>query len=643
MAILLSPQLVARSSQVALLALTIALASCEEAAAPEGSPGDLTVAAYIDNDASGSLTAGDTPLAGFEIALFDESREIATAQTAADGRVTFSDLAPGSYRVEPAGTPPTGVTLTSNPSPSAVIDFRGRPVSVDFRYAMFPGLITGRVFRDENGNGTFESGTDVPGPGLWVFLRADTGAIGAKLDSVRTDSLGAYRFGLVAPGNYFLEFERAGTINYGQSGATRQIVVVGAATSTQNVLFTGSIFITVAAARATPVDTTVAVIGDVTAPPGVFTSGTGGVNSEIWLQDSTGGIAAFPVPTADSATLRLGTRIEVVGPITLFSGQRQIGRAAAPPAIRVRTGGSVVMPKSITVLEARTRADEGRLVVVAGLTVVSLGTGTSAFNVNVVSDAGDTLVVRVNGAATGLTRSSFTVGAEYNITGLLTQFNGTAQLKPRVATDVVQVVRTPIATARTQAVGTLVTVLGDITAPPGVFNGANPGVNSEVWVQDSTGGIAVFSILTADSVTYRLGDRIEVTGTLGLFSGQLQIASPPTPRPTVIKKFGNTIIAPKVITGAEVNARTDEGKLIRVTGLVVTAVGGGTSNAFNVTTTAPDGQTVVVRINGLATGLTRANFVVGNTYDVTGILTQFAAGTTVTAQIKPRFRTDVQP
>jgi DNA/RNA endonuclease YhcR with UshA esterase domain len=328
-----------------------------------------------------------------------------------------------------------------------------------------------------------------------------------------------------------------------------------------------------------------------------------------------------------------------VGPITLFNGQRQIGRTGSAPTIRARTGGSVVPAKPITVPEARARTDEGRLVVVAGLTVVSLGSGTNAFNVNMVSDAGDTLVVRVNGAATGLTRSSFMVGAEYNVTGILTQFNSAAQVKPRFATDVVQIVRTPIGTARTQAVGTLVTVLGNITAPPGVFNGANPGANSEVWVQDSTGGIAVFAVLTADSATYRLGDRIEVTGTLGLFSGQLQIASPPSPRPTVIKKFGNTIIAPKVATGAEVNARTDEGKLIRINGLVVTAVGGGTSNAFNVTTTASDGQTVVVRVNGLATGLTRANFAVGNTYDVTGVLTQFNGA----AQIKPRFRTDVQP
>jgi DNA/RNA endonuclease YhcR with UshA esterase domain len=443
MAIFHFRQLAARKFPFAVLALGIALSGCDEASAPDGSPGDLTVAAYIDNDASGSLTAGDTPIPGLEVTVFEGSREVTSAQTAADGRVTFADLPPGSYRVEASGTLPAGATLTSNPSPSAVIDFRGRSVSVDFRYAMFPGIITGRVFRDENANGTFEQGTDIPGPGLWVFLRADTGAMGAKLDSVRTDSLGAYRFGRVAPGDYFLEFERLGAINYGASGATRQITVVGAETATQNVLFTGSIFVTIAQARATAVDTTVAVIGTITAPPGVFTSGTGGVNSEIWVQDTTGGIAAFPVPTADSATLRLGTRIEVIGPISLFSGQKQIGRAGAI-TIRVRTGGSVVAPTTNTVAQARALTDEGELITVPGVRVVTVPTGTgAAFTVVVVSSTNDTLQIRVAGTATGLTRSSFIVGERYNITGILTQFNGTAQLKPRFAADVQQIVATP--------------------------------------------------------------------------------------------------------------------------------------------------------------------------------------------------------
>ena len=86
------------------------------------------------------------------------------------------------------------------------------------------------------------------------------------------------------------------------------------------------------------------------------------------------------------------------------------------------------------------------------------------------------------------------------------------------------------------------------------------------------------------------------------------------------------------------NARTGEGELVELRGFTVTAVGGGTGAAFNVTGTA-DGQTVTVRVSGTQTGLTRANFVVGTTYTVVGVLSQFNGA----AQIKPRFRRDVTP
>jgi DNA/RNA endonuclease YhcR with UshA esterase domain len=495
MAIFHFRQLAARYSHVALLALVLAVSSCDEAAAPEGSPGDLTVAAYIDNDASGTLTAGDTPIPGLEVAVFDGTREVASAQTGADGRATFADLAPGSYRIEAAGTLPAGATLTSNPSPTAVIDFRGRSVSVDFRYAMFPGQITGRVFRDENGNGTFEQGTDIPGPGLWVFLRADTGAVGAKVDSVRTDSLGAYRFRLVAPGDYFLEFEQLGAINYGASGRTRPITVVGAGIATQNVLYTGSIFVTIRQARATPVDTTVAVIGDITVPAGIFNGANPGANSEIWVQDSTGGIAVFSVPTADSTIYRLGTRVEVVGPIALFNGQRQITRTS----IRVRPGGSTVPAKANTVPEARALTDEGELIVVSGLRIVTVGGGTSnAFNVTTVSSAGDTLTVRVNGAATGLTRASFIVGERYNITGILTQFSGAAQLKPRFPTDVQQIVATPVARI----------IINEIMPNPSATNDAGEYIEIYNW------GTAPQDLLNWKFFGNSLGDTARITTSL---------------------------------------------------------------------------------------------------------------------------------
>ena len=107
---------------------------------------------------------------------------------------------------------------------------------------------------------------------LWVFLRADTGDVGAKLDSIRTDSLGTYQFGRVAPGDYFLEFEQLVAITTGPLGGPDQ------SPSSPRALRRSTCCIPVdlrddRQARATPVDSTVAVIGDITAPPGVFTSG----------------------------------------------------------------------------------------------------------------------------------------------------------------------------------------------------------------------------------------------------------------------------------------------------------------------------------------------------------------------------------
>lgn len=445
-----------------LFLVAFALAACEEASAPEGQAGDLTVAAYLDNDASGSLTAGDTPLEDFEVAVFDGSQQIATATTGADGRATFSDLAPGSYRVEAVSASPEGATLASNPSPSAVIDFRGRPVSVDFRYVFFPGVVEGRVFRDENDNGTFEEGTDVAGPGLRVFLRSDDGGSpGDTLDSVVTDAGGAFQFARVAPGDYFLEFENPGTIDYGESGATRPITVVGAQTMVANALYTGSLIIPIAEARARPNGSAVTVAGSLTAPPGAFRSGS---NSEIWVQDATGGIAVFSVPTADSTRLRLGDSVEVSGTRSAFNGQVQISSNAA--GVDATGGNNVIAAKPITGAEVTARTDEGRLVVVAGLTVDSIIQGTSQDTV--FTTAPDAQVVRIQltaGSNANFTDTIFAVGSTYRVTGLLTQRNTVARIKPRFATDIVLETGTPAPIARV--------IINELMANPNASSDAN--------------------------------------------------------------------------------------------------------------------------------------------------------------------------
>ncbi len=411
---------------LAAVVAAILVSACDEASAPEGREGTLTVRAYVDNDATGTQTTPDLPVSGLAVTLSRNGVVVATQSTAANGLATFDGLAPGSYRVRTSGTVPTGAMLVSNPEPSAVINFRGDSVDVGFQFAFLPATISGRVVRLAD---------DAGAENVQVVLKR----AGLTVATTTTSATGAYQFQRLAGGDYQLEFERAGAIDYGTAGNTRSVTVTAGQTATMDVNYTGSIFITVAEARAAAVGTRVAVIADVTVPAGRFTS-TNDTRSEIWVQDATGGLAVFFVPTADSALYRVGQRVEVVGERSAFVGQEQIaGSTATPLVVRQRTGGTVRAAKTITAAVAKSLADEGQLVRVAGLRVLTISAAdtSGAFNVIVASAANDTLVIRNHRDNTGLTPASFTVGTTYDITGVLTQNNTTVQVKPRFPADVV--------------------------------------------------------------------------------------------------------------------------------------------------------------------------------------------------------------
>jgi DNA/RNA endonuclease YhcR with UshA esterase domain len=603
------------------LLLAALIYGCQEAAAPGGNRGSVTVQVYIDRDASGTLSPGDSLVGSFDVSIVLDEETVGSAATDASGRVTFEDLAPARYRVVAAGEGPTGTVLTTNPEPTATVPFRGGADTVDYRFAFFPGSVSGRVYRDDNSNGTYDAGIDTPGSGLYVLLRSG----GVVVDSVTADANGAYQFALVAPGTYTLQFEDTPTIDFGVAGATRQVTVAPQATVSNDGVFTGSLVIPIASARARAIGAGVTVRGQLTAPPNIFTSGAGGVNSEIWVQDASGGIAVFSV--LSNSPLALGDNVEVTGTLGAFSGQLQI---QSNPSVTKLSAGTAPAPTQLTVSQANARGvNEGRLVTVPGVRVVTVPGGAgAAFTVVGESATGEQLQIRVAGLNTGLTRASFVVGNEYTVTGILTQFNGTAQIKPRFATDIVG--PTSIATARAAGIGAIVSVAGNITVPPNVFTSGAGGVNSEIWVQDGTGGIAVFSVLSTS--TLALGDRVEVTGTLGAFSGQLQIQT----NPVVTFKAAGQAPAPVQVTGTQFNALASEGRLVQLP-ITITTVPGGAGAAFTVTGTAADAQVVQIRVSGLNTGLTRASFAVGTTYTVTGVLSQFNG----TGQIKPRFASDV--
>lgn len=607
-------------------AATLGLAACDEAVAPSGKSADVAIRVYVDRDNSGDFSAEDSGLAGVALSLTPveaASGSAASATSVAGGLATFPQVAPGSYTVTLPTTAPAGAVLATTTVPRVVISATGQVRADDVRYGWLPATVSGRIFRDDDGNGAFNTG-DTPGDGLYVVLRRGT----TRVDSLLADAQGLYAFRFLAPGAYTVALENPATITYAD-GATRTVTVAAGATGTVNGIFTGALIVPIADARARAVGTSVAVVGNLVVRPGPFASGA---NSEIWVQDATGGIAAFSVPNADSAQYRLGDRLEITGVRSVFSAQSQITISR----IRNLGAGTPVVPAAQSAAQANALTRDGQLVRVPNLTVVSIPTGTgAAFTVLATDAAGDTLQLRIAGVATGLSRASFTVGNRYNVTGVLTRFNAIAQLKIRDVGDLeLGAAITPIGTVRASGVnGTNYTVAGRITAPPGAFTSGTNNINSEIWVQDATGGIAVFSVPTADSATLKLGNTVEVTGSRSLFSAQLQLGTP-----TIARTGNGSVIAPVTVTGTEAASLARDGQLIRMSGFTVTTIATGTATAFTVTGTV-NGVSMQVRVGGPLQGLTRANFTVGSTYTVTGILTQFNG----TAQIKPRFASDVTP
>jgi DNA/RNA endonuclease YhcR with UshA esterase domain len=170
-----------------------------------------------------------------------------------------------------------------------------------------------------------------------------------------------------------------------------------------------------------------------------------------------------------------------------------------------------------------------------------------------------------------------------------------------------------IADARTLSSGTPVTVEGVVTAPQNTWN------PREVMVQDATGGILVF-VRSGQSPALELGDRVRVSGTIGFFSGNIQI----TGNPTVEFMGVEAPPEPRRITGEEMLARTYEGQLVTLSRVTVDSIEVLTFDNHDVFVTAEDGSKVIIRVDSRS-GIASVDWTVGVTYQVTGAL-RFLAG-----------------
>lgn len=111
----------------------------------------------------------------------------------------------------------------------------------------------------------------------------------------------------------------------------------------------------------------------------------------------------------------------------------------------------------------------------------------------------------------------------------------------------------PIAVARHQALGTTVTVVGSVTVPTNAFDAgfAIQGLVDGIYVLDSINN------------AFRIGDLVEVTGTLTDIAGLLAI------QPTAVRKLVRGLPVPPVPTATGAVGEATEGRLLRLHGTMV--------------------------------------------------------------------------
>jgi large repetitive protein len=182
-----------------------------------GSIGDTV---FRDNNGDATQNNDEPGIPGIVVTLtLPDGTTTRTATTDANGRYTFPNLPPGTYRAEVINTrerpqfPLERATFTSGINPFVInLQPNQNVTNADFGFNMVgfsgnqPGSIGDTVFNDKNGNGTQDQGEPgVPNVTLTLTRPGPDGRLGTPDDTVETtttNSNGIYGFGNLPPANY---------------------------------------------------------------------------------------------------------------------------------------------------------------------------------------------------------------------------------------------------------------------------------------------------------------------------------------------------------------------------------------------------------------------------------------------------------
>lgn len=565
-----------------------------------------TLVVEIDSTAQLSATAFDargTPVADASFAWGSDNTAVATVSAA--GVVT--GVAEGQTRINAT------VSGSAVSAGSEVAVIRGR------------GAVSGTVYRDDDGSGTFDAGADTPLGGALVELIRGTSASGTVTATTTTDLSGAFSFtGAVADDYVVVVTPLPGTTI---DPASKQITVVEYQTTTVDFTFTGAVVGPIGDART-------AALGDPVAIEGVATSATTGTgtlqDSIFYVQDGTAAIAVLTPSAAFPGgfpAVAIGDSIRVVG--TRGEAVNQKAWIVAGSVTGLGTAATDTLDvRAYDIYEFRwpSRLARIRNVVIDSIT----GTRNALVWASDPEDGGADFPIYLN-EATGLDgATTFTVGRAYTITGIITRHYAMYEIKPRMADDIQPglLPAEDIAAARARTDGEWLSVRGVVTAGTGTFN------NAAFYIQDASAGIYVF--MPADSFpagvpTLLRGDSVRLEGQRATWNDEVEILAY-----TVVGEGQGTVPASRAVTATDINTGLYQGELGHVSEVLVDSITGTASQHIWVSDTRVGGEDLLVYLDG-DTGIDPTVFTVGGYYEIRGVVARYLT----TYQLKPRDSADI--
>ncbi|MGB3467989.1 MAG: choice-of-anchor J domain-containing protein, partial [Cyclobacteriaceae bacterium] len=296
---------------------------------------------------------------------------------------------------------------------------------------------------------------------------------------------------------------------------------------------------------------TVLINGIVTTPDYGFNNG------QFFLQDETAGINVFY--PANFGVAKEGDFVEISGTIGDFNGQVQL----TPNTVSVISSNNA-LPAAASVNGGDLSPDsdlQSQRVVIDNVTLSNPSEWPTApidagSGVNVTASAdGVNFIIRIDRGESFYDGSAAPDGA-FTLTGILARFNDEIQILPFLEGDVGSgdgngggdpgpIDLITITSARSKA-GETVKIRGIVTTPDYGFN------NGQYFIQDATGGINIFHVGNFGLV--EPGDEVEITGVIGEFGSQVQIA------PSTVTEIsaGNALPAAVSVNGSDLSVTSTQ-------------------------------------------------------------------------------------